>query len=266
MPDLPAPGGSIEQMVPVAASMERMACSWKGLHSTYFPGIPSSFGEGSLSITCYCTRMKLRDLTGQKFGRLTALRRVANFPGYGQAVWLFLCDCGKKIKLLGYNAAHHRQISCGCFQKENPPRRTHGKTKTKVYNTWTKMLSRCSRPSDPAFHQYGARGISVCARWKKFENFLSDMGEPGTADLTIERVNNNKGYSPHNCRWAGRKDQVRNRRLTIRVNFQRQTKSLALWCEQLKLPYATIWHRYSVGKRNADLFKPVRLQRRCREE
>lgn len=99
-------------------------------------------------------------------------------------------------------------------------RRTHahttGRKSSPTYNSWHGMLQRCLNPSSPAYDRYGGRGITVCKRWRKFSNFLSDMGERPDG-LTLERKNNNKGYGPKNCRWASYSDQALNKRSTKAV-------------------------------------------------
>jgi hypothetical protein len=89
------------------------------------------------------------------------------------------------------------------------------------------MKERCSNEAHPHFHHYGGRGIVVCERWQKFENFFADMGHPPTPDMTIERKDNSGNYEPSNCRWATRKEQVRNRRKTVMVEFRGSRMALA---------------------------------------
>lgn len=104
------------------------------------------------------------------------------------------------------------------------------------------MISRCTKPTDRAYSRYGGRGITVCDSWLRFANFLADMGER-PADMTLERIDNNLGYVPDNCRWATYKEQNNNRRDNRFITLNGETKTMAQWCEQLGLPQKTISQR-----------------------
>ena len=202
--------------------------------------------------------MKLRDLTGQRFNRLTAVRQVENAPGYGQARWLFRCDCGNEITIFGYNAAHGRQKSCGCYKTDHPPRLRHGCSDTPTFHSWASMRGRCMNPRNRVYADYGGRGIKVCPEWDSFERFLADMGEQPLG-MTLDRKNNNGPYAPENCRWATRTEQVRNRRVSVIYNFQGEALNIADWADRFGLPYKTIWNRYVIrGWRGDKLFSPLR--------
>ena len=149
---------------------------------------------------------------GQRFGRLTVLGIAPNI-GKRRALRL-KCDCGTKcIKTLILLTTGHTQ-SCGClFVESLNNRRTHGWSRTPTYNVWCGMRKRCENPRSKSYPDYGGRGIKVCKRWHKFENFLADMGKRPSDSHEIDRIDGDGNYQPGNVRWVddGRA-QVRNRR------------------------------------------------------
>jgi hypothetical protein len=153
---------------------------------------------------------------GVKIGRLTAVKfsRRAN----RMAVWLWLCDCGCQKEILASSVSTRHTLSCGCLRREVTARTktTHGNARRKrhsrEYRIWRGMISRCTLPNNPAYPDYGGRGIGVCQRWlNSFQAFLEDMGKC-PAGHSIERTQNHVGYFPHNCVWATAKEQSNNRR------------------------------------------------------
>ena len=164
----------------------------------------------------------LLDLKGQVFGRLEVLCRTENSAA-GAARWLVRCVCGTKKEVRGSLLTNGLVVSCGCYAKEQSKKRntTHGMTDTFEFNVWTAMRKRCNNPNHVRYHRYGGRGIKVCKRWEKFENFLADMGLCPYERGSIERVNNNKGYVPSNCKWLPRAEQSKNRN-TSRKNHGNQ--------------------------------------------
>jgi hypothetical protein len=168
----------------------------------------------------------LIDLTGQSFGRLTVLERAGISKG-GRSQWLCVCQCDRESIVEGSNLRSGHTKSCGCWQTEvvratglkNSDRLKHGHCAhhrpSSTYNSWLAMLQRCNWPKAMSYPRYGGRGITVCERWMKFENFLADMGErpPGTS---IDRKDVDGNYEPGNCRWATRKEQRANRRQAAR--------------------------------------------------
>jgi hypothetical protein len=128
------------------------------------------------------------------------------------------CICGGITRVMRRQFRLKITRSCGCKRGEliaasklKHGAARHGKLRTTEYRIWSLVLQRCNNPNNPAYESYGGRGITVCKRWLKFENFLKDMGKR-PAGLTLDRRNNSKGYSKSNCRWATRLEQVHNRR------------------------------------------------------
>lgn len=157
------------------------------------------------------------DLTGMRFGRLTVLNDegMAKNKHYQ---WKCRCDCGN-ITIVGMsNLKSGTTSSCGCLQSEKTRERnrklctTHGLSNTLIYSIWRAMIARCTNPNNNSYHDYGKRGIKVCDRWLDVRNFFADMGERPD-DLTLERIDNNLGYSKENCCWASHTTQSRNQRV-----------------------------------------------------
>lgn len=113
-------------------------------------------------------------------------------------------------------------------------RRTHGYSGTRTYRSWEQMKYRCLNSNSPAYQHYGGRGITVCAAWLTFENFLEDMGEC-PPDLTLEREANDGPYSKENCRWATRAEQTANTRATVRLTYNGKTQHIEAWARETGL-------------------------------
>lgn len=157
------------------------------------------------------------NLVGRKFGRISVVSRAGSTARAKLATWNCLCECGNEAILVGPELARGRVRSCGCisFESNATGCLTHGQSgraMTKEYKCWVSMRYRCLNPRSVDWPNYGGRGITVCERWGKFENFLADMGLCPTPELSIDRKNNDGGYDPGNCRWATHSEQNLNRR------------------------------------------------------
>lgn len=193
--------------------------------------------------------MRQADLTGQKFGRLTAIEatdtRVAN-----KIMWRCLCDCGAETLANVQQLRGGQRVSCGCAKlagnqvNKKKPKHGHcvnGKDSA-YYRVWGGMWTRCTNPKTQSYPNYGGRGISVCERWKAFENFLADMGDRPKGG-TLERIDVNGNYEPGNCRWATWKEQGRNKRTNHVIAAGGKTAPISEWAEELGLNKHTIGSR-----------------------
>jgi hypothetical protein len=149
----------------------------------------------------------LADMTGKKFGRLTA-QWPAGYQGKQQAMWLCLCTCGQIRTVRGDSLRNGSVSSCGCSRYHG---HASGKGVSLTYNSWRGMLERCENPKSSSYEDYGQRGITVCDSWHDFKVFLSDMG-PRPRGKTLDRNNPNGNYEPSNCQWATPIQQANNKR------------------------------------------------------
>jgi len=189
---------------------------------------------------------KFIDLEGRTFTRLTVLA-FAGRNTNGQFAWICRCTCGNRCLVNGRDLRHGNTHSCGCLQQETRSKGIHYKSDTSEFRIWAMMLSRCLNPKNRAYKRYGGRGITVCDRWKdSFENFFADMGDKPDK-LTLDRKDNNLGYSPDNCKWATRKEQTNNHSNNRQWEFRNKTQTLSQWCDELNLPYLKIANRIGKG-------------------
>ena len=163
---------------------------------------------------------KIIDLTNKKFGKLTVISISSFKHHHNRSIyWNCICDCGNKGIYNGYYLRNGDTQSCGCRKIAIHTQRLtkHGWSGTSTYSIWKGMINRCTNPNFSFYPHYGGRGIKVCKEWQEnFINFLNDMGEK-PFNKSLDRIDNFKGYSPDNCRWASAKTQARNTRRNIKI-------------------------------------------------
>lgn len=191
--------------------------------------------------------MTVVDRTGERHGRLLVLSRAANKvepSGAVRAQWNCACDCGGTITVPGHSLSRGLTRSCGCLLREKESK--HGMSRTAIYRIWNLMRQRCTNANSTHYASYGGRGITVCPEWMEFENFYRDMGDR-PAGLTLERIDNDKGYEPGNVRWASRLEQGNNRRTNVFITHDGQTKTVAEWGRETGLGKSTLFSRLARG-------------------
>jgi hypothetical protein len=186
--------------------------------------------------------MKKISMIGRVFGRLTVIGY--SHVSKGHYYWECVCECGETEIADGGHLRVGNIVSCGCFKDERiaARSRTHGQTGSKEHKAWSGMIQRCTNPKEKCWRNYGGRGISVCRRWRSFQNFLSDMGKCPNG-MTLDRFPNlNGNYEPGNCRWATVTQQANNTRANRRIIAFGEIKTAKEWSRDPRcaVKYATL--------------------------
>jgi len=194
-----------------------------------------------------------KDHTSHRFGRLVAVHLAPKTDRHTR--WDCICDCGATVTVMAASLTSGDSRSCGCLAREmaaavTRARSTHGHAgrsngkaaPSPTYVSWYSMVKRCLNPTSSRYDKYGARGISVCERWRAFENFLADMGERPTG-TSLDRIDVNGNYGPGNCRWATPRQQARNTTRNHRVSFRGETLTVIEWAEGVGVSGSSMWRR-----------------------
>lgn len=197
--------------------------------------------------------MNTVDLTGRVFGRLTVLKldhkeprpiRNGKKDGYFY-FWLCKCECGNIIIIKKEYFFNNKTKSCGCYTKDNPPKRTHGMSDTRIYEIWKNMKRRCYDKTNHRFLNYGGRGITICDEWRNdfvsFHKWAIDNGY--TNELTIDRIKVDGNYEPSNCKWSTKLEQSYNTTRTHYLTYNGKTQCISQWAKELNLTCSAIQHR-----------------------
>lgn len=206
----------------------------------------------------------LADIKGQVFGRLTVLDR--DLFVNGKTRWLCSCECGKQVSVIGQLLRNGRTKSCGCLRSDRAAETASkhggyvGRKPTRTMRIWKNMIQRTCNPNCPMYARYGGAGIGVCKSWQTFEGFMADMGEVPDG-LTLERIDNSKGYEPNNCKWTTYAKQNRNKSSTKKLTLNGRTQVAADWAAELGLTDSQIYKRIRRGWSDEEVLlgRPARL-------
>ena len=207
--------------------------------------------------------MSKNDITGRTFGYWTVLGRDSEYKDLKRSKWICKCECGTIRSVFKQSLLSGRSTSCGCHSFDNRKgiNSTHGMTGTRIYKEWLSMRRRCS-PSCQAKDRksYYEKGIAVCDEWANdFMAFYNWSVKHGYSDsLTIDRIDNSKGYSPDNCRWISIEKQQSNKSTTIAIDYNGKTWCLRNLCNEIGFPYKTAHRRLQRMKAKG---KPIDVQK-----
>lgn len=189
---------------------------------------------------------KLKDLTGQRFGRLLVLK-LAGKSNDNHYKWLCQCDCGNTKIIIGRDITSGKTKSCGCFARQLTSIRTlkHNMHGTKIYHIWISIKQRCNNSNNHKYKDYGGRGIKICKGWENdFMSFYNWSINNGYKEgLSIDRINNDGNYEPQNCRWVTMKEQANNRRNNHYIVYKSEIHTITEWSRIIGISSSTIQRR-----------------------
>lgn len=202
-------------------------------------------------------------LVGQRFHRWIV---ISACPKSRHQKYLCRCDCGMEKAVVGTSLTSDGSKSCGCLRREvgkemsasNFKNKTHGQSRTPVFQAWVDMLKRCNDPKHKSFRNYGGRGITVAPEFKDFAAFYKEIGPKPSPAHTLDRIDNNKGYIFGNIRWATQRQQMANVRKNISVTFQGETLIVAEWARRIGIDAGTLGQRLKRWPVEKAMTTPVR--------
>ena len=193
------------------------------------------------------------DVTGERFGRLTAIRRGKTGPNRA-VYWICQCDCGNTKEVALGNLKRGFVKSCGCLRKDNMASVTHGMSDTRIYHVYQDIKARCYNEKSNSYNNYGGRGIRMCDEWLRdpssfiawaYTNGFDENAPRGVC--TIDRINTDGNYEPSNCRWIDAREQANNRRTNVYIEFDGETHTLTEWAEITGIGRTTLSNRLKMG-------------------
>jgi hypothetical protein len=210
-------------------------------------------------------------MIGGTFGRWTV---IGDAPPHNKAtMWRCRCECGTEKDVNGKSMRLGLSTSCGCFNTQKARAqgthkqsgRENGNRESAEYRIWTGIRKRCLNPNAQRYESYGGRGIKICERWDKFQNFFDDMGSRPSLRHSIDRENNDGDYEPGNCRWSTPEEQANNTRRNIIVLIDGERTSLPIAARKLGISYSSVYRRLRSGKLQmpGPAFPMADLRRAC---
>lgn len=187
------------------------------------------------------------DISGQKYGRLTAIKFAETDKG-GHSKWLCVCECGTEKVVYGTSLKSGVTKSCGCLRVEvSKANNIHGMTDTPIHLSWMFMKNVCNNTNHKQYKDYGNRGITLCERWLKFENFYEDMGNRPSKNHRLGRININGNFELSNCKWMTKKEQNNNKRNKVLLIIDGKSRSMVEWSRIIGTNYQSICSRLNYG-------------------
>lgn len=210
------------------------------------------------SCGCSCVERK-KDLTGRKFGKLTAIKPCGTKRN--KTVWLCKCDCGNEIEVVGTALSYGNTKSCGCTKLK------HGMFGTRIYNVWHTMKERCYVKTQTSYNNYGGRGIKVCDEWQEFIPFMEwayangydENAERG--ECTLDRIDPNGNYCPENCRWVDMQAQANNKTDNVYIEYNGVIDTLSNHARKVGIAPTLAESRKISGKSAKDIFSKNALKK-----